>query len=109
MVSGGITKLTDFLFAYVDSCNITKTCLYNFDPTKPHFCMVKLWFTGVYMYIIFLISAQKHRVWVLVRGGSNEYPKSVLSRNMNNIKVFLSGHFQVLEVKLSIYLNRLFS
>ena len=35
---------------------ITKTCLYNFDPLKPHFYIVKLGFTGVY--IIFLISAQ---------------------------------------------------
>ena len=32
---------------------ITKTCLYNFDPLKPHFYIVKLGFTGVY--IIFLI------------------------------------------------------
>ena len=31
---------------------ITKTCLYNFDPLKPHFYIVKLGFTGVY--IIFL-------------------------------------------------------
>ena len=44
---------------------ITKTCLYNFDPLKPHFYIVKLGFTGVY--IIFLISAQKHRLWVFVR------------------------------------------
>ena len=43
----------------------TKTRLYNFDPLKPHFCTVKLGFTGVY--IIFLIYAQKHRLWVLVR------------------------------------------
>ena len=42
---------------------ILKTCLYNFDPLKPHFYIVKLGFTGVY--IIFLISAQKHRLWVL--------------------------------------------
>ena len=35
--------------------HITKTCLYNFDPLKPHFYVVKLEFTGVY--IIFLISA----------------------------------------------------
>ena len=38
------------------SLNITKTCLYNFDPLKSHFYVVKLGFTGVY--IIFLISAQ---------------------------------------------------
>ena len=44
---------------------ITKTYLYNFDPLKPHFYIVKLGFTGVY--IIFVISAQKHRLWVLVR------------------------------------------
>ena len=37
--------------------SITKTCLYNFDPLKPHFYIVKLGFTGVY--INFLISAQK--------------------------------------------------
>ena len=47
---------------------ITKTCLYNFDPLKPHFYIVKLGFTGVY--IIFLISAQKRRLWVLVRTAS---------------------------------------
>ena len=39
---------------------ITKTYLYNFDPLKPHFYIVQLGFTGVY--IIFLISAQKHRL-----------------------------------------------
>ena len=48
--------------------SITKTCLYNFDPLKPHFYIVKLGFTGVY--IIFLISAQKHRLWVHVRTAS---------------------------------------
>ena len=46
------------------SVGIRKTCLYNFDPLKPHFYIVKLGFTGVY--IIFLISDQKHRLWVLV-------------------------------------------
>ena len=47
---------------------IMKTYLYNFDPLKPHFYTVKLGFTGVY--IIFLISDQKHRLWVLVRTAS---------------------------------------
>ena len=36
-----------------------------FDPLKPHFYTVKQGFTGVY--INFLISAQKHRLWVLAR------------------------------------------
>ena len=35
---------------------ITKTCQYNIDPLKPHFYIIKLVFTGVY--IRFLISAQ---------------------------------------------------
>ena len=48
--------------------NITKTCLYNSDPLKPHFYIVKLRFTGVY--ITFIISAQKHRLWVLIRTAS---------------------------------------
>ena len=51
--------------------------LYNIDPLKPHFYIVKLGFTGVC--IIFLISAQKHRLWYSLepprRGGSNEYPQ----------------------------------
>ena len=48
-------------WAFAASQNtITKTRLYNFDPLKPHFYIVKLGFTGVY--IIFLISAQKHRL-----------------------------------------------
>ena len=34
---------------------ITKTCLYNFEPTKPHFYIVKLGFTGVYILFLFLL------------------------------------------------------
>ena len=59
--------------------NIMKTYLYNFDPLKPHFYIVKLGFTGVY--IIFLISAQKIDCGYLLeparRGGSHEYPQSM--------------------------------
>ena len=71
---------------------ITKTYLYNIDPLKPHFYIVKLGFTGVY--IIFVISAQKHRLWVLVRTASTRrfyrVPTIyVLSRNMKNIRFFL--------------------
>ena len=46
----------------------TKTYLYNFDPLKLHFYIVKLGFTEVY--IIFHISAQTYRLWVLVRTAS---------------------------------------
>ena len=59
---------------------ITKPCLYNFDPLKPHFYVVKLGFTGVY--IIFLISAQKHR------GGSNENPQSMFWAEIWKISEF---------------------
>ena len=74
------------------SIDITKTCLYNVDPLKPHFYIVKLGFTGVY--IIFLISAQKHRLWVLVRTASprrfQQVPTIyVLSRNRKNIRIFI--------------------
>ena len=48
---------------FLPSKIITKTCLYNVYPLKPHFYIVKLGFTGVY--IIVLISALKHRLWVL--------------------------------------------
>ena len=57
---------------------ITKTCLYNFDPLKPHY-IVKLGFTGVY--ISFLISAQnidcRYSLEPPRQGGSNEYPESI--------------------------------
>ena len=65
--------------------------------------MVKLGFTGVYF--IFLISAQKHRLWVLVRTASSIY---VLSRYITNIKNFLSENFHFFMVKFSVYLNRRF-
>ena len=74
-----------------------KACLYNFDPLKPHFYIVKLGFTGVN--IIFLILAQKYRLWVPVR-------TALPRKNMKNIRVFsLSENFQFLEVKFSIHLT----
>ena len=48
----------------------TKTYLFYFDPLKPHFYIVKLGFAYIGyigVYVIFLISDQKHRLWVLVR------------------------------------------
>ena len=58
---------------------ITKTCLHSFYPLKPHFYIVKLGFTGVY--IIFLISAQNidcgYSIEPPHRGGSNEYQQSM--------------------------------
>ena len=47
---------------------ITKTYLYNFDPLKPHFYLVKLRFTGGIHFFLFLLS---HRLWVLIRTASS--------------------------------------
>ena len=71
--------------------NITKTRLYNFDPLKPHFYIVKLGFTGVY--IIFLISVQNidcgYSLEPPRRGGSNEYPQSMFWAEIWKISEFL--------------------
>ena len=76
---------------------IMRTCLYNFDPLKPHVYIVKLGFTGVY--IIFLISAQKHRLWYSFepprRGGSYEYPQSMFWAEMYKISEFFVWKFSV--------------
>ena len=63
---------------------ITKTRLYNFDSLKPHFYIVKLGFTGVY--IIFLNHIDcGYSLEPPSRGGSNEYPQSMfLSSNKKN-------------------------
>ena len=89
--------------------HITKTCLYNFDPLKPHFYIVKLGFTGVY--IIFLISAPNidcgYSLEPPRRGGSNEYPQYMFWAEIRKIsEFFLSEKFQFLEMNCSIYLNR---
>ena len=83
-----------------------KTCLYNIDPLKPHFHIGKLGFTEVYF--IFLISALKHRLCILIRTASAE---AVLTSTHNlcfeqkyeKYQSFLSDFFQFWEVKFSIY------
>ena len=89
---------------------ITKTCLYNFDPLKPQFYIVKLGFIGVY--IIFLIPTQnidcEYSLEPPRRGGSNEYPQPMfLNRNMKNLKDFYLQIYIFLVVKFSVYLYRL--
>ena len=69
---------------------ITKTYLYNFNPLEPHFYIVKLGFTGVY---IFLISAKNidcgYSLEPPRRGGSNEYPQSMFSEYEKYQKFYL--------------------
>ena len=79
-----------------------KTYLYNFDPLKPHLCIVKLGFTGVY--IIFLISAQKHRQGKAVLMSTHNL---CFEQKYEKISEFLSENFHCLVVKFSVYLNRL--
>ena len=73
-----------------DPKGITKIYLYNFDPLKPHFYIVKLGFTVVY--IIFLISAQNKYVDC---GLITVY---VLSRNIKKkLSVLVGEIFKIFE------------
>ena len=53
----------------------TRTRLYNFDPLKPHFYIVKLGFTGVNIFFLFLLKNIDcgYPLEPPRRGGSNEY------------------------------------
>ena len=59
--------------------HITKTRLYNFDPLKPHFYIVKLGFTGYTLFFLFLLKDidSGYSLEPPLRGGSNEYPQSM--------------------------------
>ena len=67
----------------VGSCNaifsefIMKTCLYNFDSLKPHFYVVKLGFTGVYIISLFLLKNIDcmYSLEPPCQGSYNEYPQ----------------------------------
>ena len=79
------------------SSYITKTCLYNFDPLNPHFYIVKLGFTGVY--IIFLSMLKNidcgYSLEPPRRGGSNEYPQSMFCAEMWKISEYFIRKFSV--------------
>ena len=66
--------------------HITKTRLYNFDPFKPHFYIVKMGLTGVY--VIFLISAQNIDCEYSLEPPRRVLIIYVLSRNIKNIRFF---------------------
>ena len=82
-----------------------ETRLYNCDPLKPHFYIVKL-----AVYIIFLISLKNidcgYSLEPPRRGGSNEYPQSMFWAEIWKDQRFLSEYFQFLEMKFSTYLHR---
>ena len=97
------------LFNFRDQYFITKTCLYNFDPLKPHFNIVKLQFTGVY--IIVLIFAEKnidcgYSLEPPRRGGFNEYHNLCFEQKYEKYQNFLSENFHFWVVKFSVYFNK---
>ena len=83
---------------------ITKTYLYNFDPLKPHLYIEKLGFTGVY--IIFLISAQKHISWALCEAVLTITHSLYFEQKYEKYQNSYKKTFSFLMVKFSIYLNR---
>ena len=85
-------KYPVFVVVVVVFCRfITKTCLYNFDPLKPHFYIVKLGFTGVYI-IFEAVLTSTHNLCF----------KQTYVKYQN----FLSEKFHFLVVKFPLYLNR---
>ena len=89
--------------------HITKTCLYNVDPLKPHFYIVKLGFTGYTLFFLFLLKNIDcgYSLEPPHRGYSNEYPQSIFWAEIWKISDFFffeNVHF--LGVKFSVYLNR---
>ena len=81
---------------------ITKTCLYKFDPLKPHFYIARK--TGVYRSIhcflcFFFISAQN------IDCGYSSTHNLCFEQKYEKYQI-LSESFQFLEVKFSVYLNR---
>ena len=87
---------------------ITKTCLYSFDPLKPHFYIVKLGFTGVY--IIFLILLEHidcgYSLEPPRRGGSNEYKNLCFEQKYEKYLNFCLKIFNFSVINYPVYLNR---
>ena len=88
----------------LQKATITKTRLYSIDPLKPHFYIVKLGFTGVY--IIFVISAQKHRLWVLDEAVLTSTHNLCFEQKCEKYWFFYVKKCHFLVVKFSVYLNR---
>ena len=82
--------------------DIMKTRLYNFDPLKPHFYIVKLGFTGTHTIFLILLKIIDCG-YSLVLTNTNNLCFEQKYRKYQN---FLSENFPFLVVKFSIYLNR---
>ena len=84
-----------FFFQLQKGFNITKkTCLYNFDPLKPHFYIVKRVYRGYTLFLLFLLKnidcgylLDPHR------GGSIEYSQSMFWAEIWKISEFFIWNF----------------
>ena len=88
---------------------ITKRCLYNFDPLKPSFYIVKWGLHGYTLCFLFLLENIDcgYSLEPPHRGDSNEYPKSMFWAEIWKISEFFYLIFFIfLVVKFSVYLNR---
>ena len=78
-IEGKFPDINSIMLQFLTGTCITKTRPKNIDPLEPHFYIVKLDFTGVY--IIFLISAQnidcEYPLEPPRRGDSDKYPQSM--------------------------------
>ena len=87
-----------------------KTYLYNFDPLRPHFYIVKLGFTGVDIIFLFLLKnidsgyslEPPHLIEAVLTGTHN----LCFEQKQEKYQNFLSENFHILVVKFSVYLNR---
>ena len=78
-----------------------------FTPLTPLLCSKTEVYRGYTLFFLLLLenidcgySLEPPR-----RGGSNDYPQSILKQKYEKYQSFLSEHFQCLAVKFSIYLN----
>ena len=81
---------------------ITKTHLYSFDPLKPHFYIVKLGFTGVYINFLFLLKNIDcgYTLEPPHRGGSNAYSQSMFWTGIWKISDFFIWKFSLFGCKI---------
>ena len=83
-------------------CPITKTRLFNFEPLKPHFYIVKLGFTGVYIIFLMLLKNIDCRYslepprW----GGSKVYPQYMFWAGIWKISEFFIWKFSFFGCKI---------
>ena len=87
---------------------ITKTCLYNFDPLKPHFHTVNWGLEGYT--IFFLISAQTidcgYSLEPPRRGGSNGYPQwfeQKYEKYQSFLKIFIFWRWNCLYIWIGVF------